>query len=124
MLRNNRAFYHCERAVNQEGRIFVSGDDSVITCRDVPQSFPGIQRRIEVSGLKNATVVYRPDVFEGMVFNFSAGKELTKSSLCAESEYQAELVRDAIGPKFIIRNVTGNLVISRGVRHEFCASDR
>lgn len=124
VLRNNHAFYHCERAVNQEGRIFVTGDDSVITCRDVPQCFPGIQRRIEVGGLKNATVVYRPDVFDGMTFNFSAGKELTKSSLCAESEYQAELVRDAIGPKFIIRNVTGNLVISRGVRHEFCASDR
>ncbi len=124
VLRNNHAFYHCERAVNQEGRIFVTGDDSVITCRDVPQCFPGIQRRIEVAGLKNATVIYRPDVFEGMTFNFSTGKELTKSSLCAESEYQAEPAHDAIGPKFIIRNVTGNLVISRGVRHEFCASDR
>ena len=124
VLRNNHAVYHCERAVNQEGRIFVTGDDSVITCRDVPQCFPGIQRRIEVDGLKNATVVYRPDVFEGMTFNFSSGKELTNSSLWSKSEYQAELVHDAIGPKFILRNVTGMLVISRGVRCEACASDR
>ena len=71
VLRNNRAFYHCERSVNQEGRIFVTGDDSIITCRDVPQCFPGIQRRIEVTGLKNATVVYRPEEFDGMSFNFS-----------------------------------------------------
>ena len=96
----------------------------MITCRDVPQCFPGIQRRIEVDGLKNATVVYRPDVFEGMTFNFSSGKELTNSSLWSKSEYQAELVHDAIGPKFILRNVTGMLVISRGVRCEACASDR
>lgn len=115
-IRNNRAFYHLERSTNYEGRIFVNGDDSIVCCRDMPLAYAGVHRVIELSGLKNAEVVFRPEETEGMSFNFTN----CERSLWSPADYAFERTRDAVGEKFIIHNVTGVLRIAWGVRHEYC----
>ncbi len=119
VLENNRTRYHNERSANLEARVFVTGDDSTITCRDTPQCLPGIERRIRLTGLKNATVVYRPEIREGLSYNFTDDTRNPSYALWSKPDYEFEKTSDANGPKFIIRNVTGTLVISSGTRHEF-----
>ena len=119
VLCGGRTSCHSERAVNLECRIFVSGDDSVLTCRDVPLGYPGIRRVMHITGLRHATVVFRPETLDGMIYGFAQEQR----SLWGE-QLPAELQQDGFGPKFVLRDLTGDLFIRWGVRHEFCASDR
>ena len=60
-IKDNIAEYRLERAVNWECRIFIEQEKGLIQCREVCSENPSISRRLEVSGLHNATVRFYPE---------------------------------------------------------------
>lgn len=109
-LADGRAVYSRPRAWHAECRAFVEQTHgAVLTCRETaPISFR-MRRRIQVSGLQDATVRILP----------RRGYE-TRTELLANSAYpyfvgdavDAEGIRSAWGPVIEARHVTGSLMIS------------
>lgn len=56
LIENGYATYHFPRAERRECRVFVEQTDGVVNCRELNPGSAFMRRRIEVSGLKNATV--------------------------------------------------------------------
>lgn len=115
ILKENLAHYPAERAVNRECRIFVTGANAVIGCREAISLMPGVRRRIQVDNLRNARLVFRPEQHHVESVRFTpGGSDDKKLTLAVPSTWQATLVYDGFGPKYILENITGNLLISWG----------
>ncbi len=56
IMENGCATYHFPKAERRECRVFVEQNDGSVTCRELPPGSYYLRRRIEVTGLKNATV--------------------------------------------------------------------
>ncbi len=62
VLRGGRARYTLPTAWHRECRVFVEQEaDAVISCRDMPSTEIGVERRVEIMGLEDATVRFYPE---------------------------------------------------------------
>lgn len=110
VMENGRSVYHFPKCVHTECRFFAEQDDGIISCRELPPVSAEYRRRIQLSGLKNATVRFlaedycKDDVYA--VLNSDHG--FYKRSDKFESGYV-----EVDGMKFFeVRNVSGTLVLS------------
>ena len=110
LIENGMAVYHLPKAEHLECRVFVEMADGPVKCKEACLCTPEVKRRLEISGLNNATVRFRPE----------PGFEETTRILLAP--YDAPFVKgnflDAehetgfAGCILTCRNVTGKILIS------------
>lgn len=115
VLENGFATYHFPKAEHRECRAFVEQNDGIVSCREIPPVSCQYRRRIEISGLKNATVRFLGEEYckdnVQAVLNSSADAFFDVDSF--ESGYV-----EIGGVKFFeVRNVTGSLVVSMPFEH-------
>lgn len=106
-LDSGASTYYMPTAWHKECRIFVKQRDGILSCTELPSVQKGISRRIQVAGLKNATVcIYPPgnvavDMLHAYVNSAYPWKkgEIKLHSIENESY-------------FVVENITGELVVS------------
>ena len=59
-IQNGLSVYHFPKAVHHECRVFVEMEDGVLKCQEACLATPEVNRRLELSGLRNATLRFRP----------------------------------------------------------------
>ena len=114
ILKDNVGIYQTEKWANLEARLFVQGDDSVIECTEWTHENRGMNRRMVVDGLKNATLVFRPTVDDSETVVFK--RTTANHTLFAASDCDLEKTQDAFGVKYIARNITGRMTVLWGTR--------
>jgi hypothetical protein len=108
-LKNGAATYRFPKSFFEESRFFVEQEDGIISCKDIPLATKGTKRRIQIDGLKNATIRFYPP-------KGSAGKTL---SVVLNSSYpygkgKLEGVDEGKfgGEYYLYENITGQMVVS------------
>ena len=115
LVRNGFAAYPAERAVNRECRFFVAMQEGRLRCREEISLMPGVKRRISLGGLSAARVVFRPEAGHVASVRFSRGGYAgVKRTLLEPSAFEARLETDGFGPKYILENISGDLLVSWG----------
>ena len=61
MIVEGQSSYQLPKAGHYECRVFIDMPDGVVKVREACPAVPGIRRRLEISGLKNATLRFRPE---------------------------------------------------------------
>ena len=112
ILENGSACYPAWRSSNFECRIFVTMRDGRVQCREATSIMPGVKRRITVTGLADARIVFRPETDHVKSVRFYKGDP--KGTLVAESDFPSRLERDAAGARYVLEHVTGDLQIAWG----------
>ena len=112
ILDNGRAHYPAWRSSNLECRIFVTMTNGRIQCREATSIMPGVKRRITVTGLSDARIVFRPEAGHVKSVRFYKGDP--KGTLAQKSEFASRLEADAMGARYVLEHVTGDLQIAWG----------
>ncbi|MGA0559237.1 hypothetical protein ACO2Q8_21440 [Larkinella sp. VNQ87] len=106
-LANGFSVYAMPKAWHRESRIFVEQPDGIVSCQEIHSGEKGIDRRIQVTGLKNATVRIYPDadvtekdlhVYVNSGYPWKKGHTTFKTG---DPQY---------GKHYVVENVTGDLV--------------
>lgn len=114
VLKDNVGIYPTEKWSNFEARIFVQGDDSVLCCTEWTHENRGMNRQMIVSGLKNATLVFRPTVDNSETVIFKTTNR--QHTLFSPNDVEVEKTSDAYGVKYIARKLNGEIHIFWGNR--------
>jgi hypothetical protein len=110
IIENGLAIYHFPKAEHLECRVFVEMQDGAIKCKEYCLCVPEVKRRLELTGLKNATIRFRPE----------PGCE-NATKLLLNHEHPPYLEGDFLEPEresgfagtvLTYRNVTGKILIS------------
>lgn len=108
-LENGHSVYHFPTSWNRECRVFVEQVNGVVSCKEMHSGELGISRRLQVSGLENATVRIFPDdgISEDQIhFYLNAGYPWKKGQL----DFQKG--EEAFGNNYKVEGVSGTLVVS------------
>jgi hypothetical protein len=108
-LEEGRSTYYMPTAWHKECRVFVTQDKGILSCKEGVPGQKDVSRRIEISGLENATVrIFPPDTVarEKLVIHSNAGYPWKKK---AEPLIEGE---KAFGRCYVVKNVTGRLTVS------------
>ncbi len=115
LIHNGFACYPAERAVNRECRFFLTAKDGKVDCREHISLMPGVKRRMRLSGLCDARIVFRPEPEHVKSVRFGSGAyDGTKRTLLEPSLFESRLEYDGFGPKYILEHITGDLLVSWG----------
>ena len=110
VIKDGCAEYHFPKAEHRECRVFVEQKEGIVSCRELAPVSVEYRRRIEVSGLKNATVRFFAESYCGE--NIAAVLNSDTDFFCRSDEFESGC-REMNGMKlFKARNVTGSLVLS------------
>jgi hypothetical protein len=110
VLENGCATYHFPKAEHRECRVFVEQNDGIVGCCEVAPVSTEFRRRINISGLKNATVRFLPEDY--CKNNVSAVLNSRPDNFDAADEFESGYTT-IDGIKFFeVKNVTGSLTIS------------
>ena len=110
ILKEGVAHYRMPRAWRHECRIFVDGQqDGMVRAKETIPTAYGVERRILVEGLKNATVYVIPkkDAADKTFFMLNSLFPHFVSEL-----FECELVDSVYGPVYKLTNITGTLIAS------------
>lgn len=101
--------YFLPTAWHKECRIFVKQQDGIISCKEMPSVEKGITRRLQLTGLKNATVtIYPEDHVTPETLNvYLNAHEPWQSGKIPFSSGNIES-----GKCYVVKDVTGQLVVS------------
>lgn len=109
VMDNGKATYSFPTAWHRESRIFVEQNDGIVSCKEMHSGELGISRRLQLSGLKNATVRVFPNkgiTEKGIHFYLDTTYPWKEGRLpFAKGEKE-------FGNNYIVKNVTGELVVS------------
>ena len=108
-LDKGRSTYRFPRAEHRECRVFVEQEEGIISCRECAPVDHIMRRRIELRGLKNATVRF-----------FAEDKYKDGIDIRLNSEYPhiisekltADYIPFAEGGYYELKGITGNLLFS------------
>ncbi|MBQ6470953.1 MAG: hypothetical protein IJJ33_03135 [Victivallales bacterium] len=110
LIRDGLAVYHFPKAVHMECRVFVEMQDGAVRCKEFCRCTPEVKRRLEVSGLKDATLRFRPEP------GFEARTKVLKDPGAppyVEGDFlETESEGGFAGNVLTCRNVTGTILIS------------
>lgn len=110
VLENGCATYHFPKAEHRECRVFIEQNDGIVSCCEVAPVSAEFRRRINISGLKNATVRFLPEDY--CKNNVSAVLSSYPYEFDAANEFESGYTT-IDGIKFFeAKNVTGSLTIS------------
>ncbi|WP_206077608.1 hypothetical protein [Pontibacter sp. SGAir0037] len=108
-LENGYATYSFPTAWSREARVFVEQNDGIVSCKEMHSGELGITRRLQIAGLKNATVrVYPNDGITKEQIHFY----LNTTYPWKTGKISFENGEEQYGENYIVRNVTGDLVVS------------
>lgn len=109
-LVDGKAIYHQPRAWHKECRVFVTQEDGgIISCKDIAPASYYMYRRIEVKGLKNATIRILPKT------EFEDKTEVLVNPvgpLVIGEKHEIMKYESAWGTVIELKDVTGTVVIS------------
>ena len=109
-LENGYASYHFPKAEHRECRVFVEQNDGIVSCCEVRPASCEFRRRIEVSGLKNATVRFLAEDY--CKDNLHAVLNSCPENYADVDEFESQYVEIDGITFFEVRNVTGTLVVA------------
>ncbi len=110
MIKDGKSLYHLPKASQLECRVFVDMPDGPVKCREFCPTTPEVTRRIEISGLKNATVRFRPvpgQEKSTQILANPGGAPFLKGDFPKQT-----LENGFAGQVVTVRNITGTLLIS------------
>ena len=109
-LHDGVAEYHFSKSMHLEGRAFIEQQSGRIQMREVPPGSYQLRRRIEVNGLKNATVRFFSEEYckdQGIAVLNTRG-----SARVATDPFEGEVITGPYGTYYEVRNVTGSIIFS------------
>ena len=108
-LDQGNSVYTLPTGWNRECRIFVDQNDGIVSYKELHSGVKDIDKRFQVSGLKNATVrIYAADNITADNFNVHVNSGYPWKT----GKVAAKKGDDKLGNYFIVENVTGNLTVS------------
>lgn len=108
-LKDGFSTYNFPRADHRECRVFIEQEEGFVTCKEYPPVSHQVRRRIQIIGLKNATVRlfaengYGEDI--GILLN-------SNYPFFVGDTFEGEFISDEHGDYYEVRNVTGELLFS------------
>lgn len=108
-LQNGYATYSFPTAWHREARVFVEQQNGIVSVKEMHSGELGITRRLQISGLENATVRVYPDEGisdEGIHFYLNTGYPWKAGHLPFERGEKH------YGRSYLVKNVTGTVVVS------------
>lgn len=108
-LENGFSSYYFPLSWNRECRVFVEQENGIVSCREMHSGETGVSRRLQVSGLNNATVRIFPDeeiTKERIRFYLNAGYPWKKGQLDFKRGEQT------FGNNYKVERVSGTLVVA------------
>lgn len=116
VIKDGCAEYHFPKAEHRECRVFVEQKEGIVSCRELAPVSVEYRRRIEVLGLKNATVRFFAESY--CRENIAAVLNSDTDFFCRTDEFESGYC-EINGMRFFeARNVTGRLVLSMPQRCE------
>ncbi|MDP2335563.1 MAG: hypothetical protein Q8N05_03745, partial [Bacteroidota bacterium] len=108
-LKNGYTTYQFPTSWNRECRVFVKQNRGIVSCKELHSGELGISRRLQISGLDNATVRIFPDkgITEDKIHFYLNAEYPWK-----EGQQTFKRGERAYGNNYIIKGVTGILVVS------------
>lgn len=104
------AVYHFPRSERKECRVFVEQGEGVVTCGQISPSSAQYRRRIEVEGLKNATVRI---IAENYCKDNFLVQVNTNESFCTKTDpFDGSYINVGRDIFYEVRNVIGKLTFS------------
>lgn len=105
VLQDGCSVYQMPRAWHRECRCLIEQSAGEVSCVERYSGHIGIARRLHLKGLQNATVHFLPETIDGRVI-FAA------NNLAPFNEKSLPFDREDNGRRLVVRNVTGELLIS------------
>jgi len=106
-LENGSSTYSFPTAWNREASVFTDQRDGIVSCKEMHSGELGISRRLQITGLSDATVrVFADDGVDSINAYVNAGYPWKKG------QHPVRKGDPAMGDHFVIENVTGTLVVS------------
>lgn len=109
-LENGYATYHFPKAEHKECRVFVEQNNGIVSCREIPPVSYYFRRRVEVSGLENATVRFLAEDY--CKNDFDAVLNSHVDMYFVGDEFEGEYVEIDGITFYEARNITGSIVFS------------
>jgi hypothetical protein len=109
ILKDGKANYSLPTAWHRESRVFIEQNDGIVSCKEMHSGELGITRRLQVSGLKNATIRVFPN--DGITEN-SINFYLNTTYPWKEGKLSFAKGEKEFGNNYIVKNVSGDLVVS------------
>ncbi|MBQ6907672.1 MAG: hypothetical protein IJQ28_04780, partial [Clostridia bacterium] len=109
-LEKGYATYHFPKAEHKECRVFVEQESGIVSCSEQTPSSVEIRRRVLVSGLKNATVRFLPEIYckEDIEVKLNTWKPYYPAGDYFEGGF---ITKDGI-TYYEARNITGDILFS------------
>lgn len=108
-LDKGKATYSFPTAWHREGRVFVEQADGIVSCKEMHSGELGISRRLQISGLKNATVrVFPNDSTTESSIHFY----LNTTYPWKDGKLPFSKGEEQFGNNYTVKDVTGELVVS------------
>ena len=110
ILEDGYAVYHFPKAEHRECRVFVEQAEGIVGCREVPPVSAQYRRRVEVSGLENATVRFFAEDY--CKDNIQVLRNTHIDYHFVSEPFEGEYVTDGNLIYYEVRNVTGRMTFS------------
>lgn len=110
IIENSLSVYHFSKAEHLECRVFVEMQNGAVKCKEFCLSTPEVTRRLEIQGLTDATVRFRPEP------GYENSTKVLLNHTCApfmEGEFLDPVKEvEFAGIVFTYRNISGKILIS------------
>ena len=110
VLEKGYATYHFPKAERKECRVFVEQEEGIVGCRELSPASIQFRRRIEVFGLKNATVRFLPEKY--CEKNVAAVVNSQVDYYFVGDEFEGRYVTENNVTYYEVKKVTGRIVFS------------
>lgn len=110
VLEEGCATYHFPKAERKECRVFVEQAEGIVGCRELPPVSMQFRRRIEVFGLKNATVRFLPEKY--CERNITVVVNSHVDYYFVGDEFEGRYVTENNVTYYEVKKVTGSIVFS------------
>lgn len=109
VMEEGKASYSFPTAWHKESRVFVEQREGIVSCKEMHSGELGITRRLQVSGLQNATVrIFPSEATTEKDIHFY----LNATYPWKEGKLSFSKGEEEFGNNYIVKNVTGDLVVS------------
>ena len=116
VLENGYAVYHFPKAEHRECRVFVEQEEGIVGCQEIPPVSAQYRRRVEVSGLVNATVRFLAE--EYCKDNIQVLRNSHRDYYFVSDPFDGTYVTDGNLTYYEVRNVTGRMTFSMPFRED------
>lgn len=116
LMEDGYASYHFPKAERRECRVFVEQREGAVSCREIPPGSSYFRRRIQVSGLKNATVRFFAEDY--CKDNVTVKLNTIGGSCIVTDPFESRYVTENGITYCEIINVTGTLLLSMPVKKQ------